>query len=140
MFSQVKESCLLSNLILSVLFTIASTFFFSYPAEENDVLYVLNKKIKKEKKNFFPFSYMVFFASISFNLLFIPTLWVLSSSPSLFFFVLILFFHILWIISLFKKHDSNWLFLQSRLTLLTKDIDNMDKELKYLHTIKNYER
>lgn len=140
MFSQVKESYLLSNLILSVLFTIASTFFFSYPAEENDVLYVLNKKIKKEKKNFFPFSYMVFFASISFNLLFIPTLWVLSSSPSLFFFVLILFFHILWIISLFKKHDSNWLFLQSRLTLLTKDIDNMDKELKYLHTIKNYER
>lgn len=42
-----KESYLISNLILLIIYTILSIAFFSDLVKETDISYVLNKEIKK---------------------------------------------------------------------------------------------
>lgn len=64
-----KESYLISNLILLIIYTILSIAFFSDLVKETDISYVLNKEIKKG--NVFPC--MVILALSSFGLSSIPT-------------------------------------------------------------------
>lgn len=64
-----KESYLISTLILLIIYTILSIAFFSDLVKETDISYVLNKEIKK--RNVFPC--MVILASSSFGLSSIPT-------------------------------------------------------------------
>lgn len=45
-----KESYLISNLILLIIYTILSIAFFSDLVKETDISYVLNKEIKKRKR------------------------------------------------------------------------------------------
>lgn len=47
-----KESYLISNLILLIIYTILSIAFFSDLVKETDISYVLNKEIKKKRKRF----------------------------------------------------------------------------------------
>ena len=86
---------------------------------------------------FFELIYYCFGTSIAVRALFVLSLWILSSQ-SLKYFGVLIFFHSLWLISLFLCH-WDWLFMSRRRKLLTRDVNNMDKELKYLDTIKNSE-
>lgn len=97
----------------------------------------LYEKLRGKKKRFFYFYIIVIATSIAFSALFVLSLWILSSQSLKYFGVLIIF-HSLWLISLFLCH-WDWLFMSRRRKLLIRDVNNMDKELKYLDTIKNSE-
>lgn len=122
-----------TSFIPLIFFTLLFSFFLSQPAAENDVLHVLGKKLGKERN--FLFTHLIIFTSLFFNAIFIATLWLISQS-CLIYYIVILIFHALWLISLFRKHNHNSLvdkiFISSRCALLNKDIDNMDKELEHL--------
>ncbi len=122
---------------ISIFFAFLFGLFLSYPAAENDVLCKLYEKLRGKKKRFFCFYIIVIVTSIAFSALFVLSLWILSSQSLKYFGVLIIF-HSLWLISLFLCH-WDWLFMSRRRKLLTRDVNNMDKELKYLDTIKNSE-
>lgn len=95
------------------------------------------KNLEGRRKYFFCFYIIVIVTSIAFSVLFVLSLWILSSQSLKYFGVLIIF-HSLWLISLFLCH-WDWLFMSRRRKLLIRDVNNMDKELKYLDTIKNSE-
>jgi len=129
-----------STIFLVVVLAIVSflfAFLLSSSAAENDVLCALNKELREEKKRIFHFYIIVIVVSIFFSALLVSSLSMLSVCRwTYLYFALLFVVHTGWILFLFFGH-CDWLFMSSRRELLTKDINNMDKELKYLDTIED---